>query len=91
MADHVFNWPQAHVYLEARDLAGVRIGLVNPGDIRDTDGPLDRKWLEATDDHKAAARTQTVTAAADAAEDNGDKTRPRRKRDTPAAASTPGT
>jgi len=45
--EFVFTGPYASHYPEARDAAGRPVSDVEPGDVRDLDGPLDQWWQPA--------------------------------------------
>jgi hypothetical protein len=47
MPEFVFTGPYASHYPEARDAAGLPVSDVEPGDVRDLDGPLDQWWQPA--------------------------------------------
>jgi len=70
MPEHTFTGPYDGQYPGERDLAGQPLGLVVPGDIRDTDGPLAPDWRETTDEDREALAARL--AEAEGAENGGD-------------------
>lgn len=54
MPDHVYAGPSGMTYPESRHADQSPVGTVEPGEIRDTDGPLDRHWREAAGEDRAA-------------------------------------
>lgn len=47
MPSYEFTGLTPMTYPESRDAAGIPIGTVQPGDIRDLDEPLDHLWVPA--------------------------------------------
>ncbi|HEY0719548.1 MAG TPA: hypothetical protein VGD68_18175, partial [Streptosporangiaceae bacterium] len=81
MSDHVFTGPGAHSYPQSKDRAGRPVGQVEPGDVRDTDGPLDGHWV--------SARSKAGKAASEAAEQARADARKAGEEDTPAGDGQP--
>jgi hypothetical protein len=71
MPEFTFHGPYDGQYPGHRDLDHQPLGLVIPGDIRDTGGPLDSWWRETTDEDREAlaARLAAEEAARTAGED----------------------
>lgn len=44
MPEFVFTGTGGRMYPESRDARNVPVGAVEPGDVRDLDGPLDGDW-----------------------------------------------
>lgn len=68
MPDYTFTAPYPLEYPENRDSSSVPLGLVQPGDIRDLDGPPDRWWQETTDEDRARQAAAEAEQAAQQAE-----------------------
>jgi len=69
MPEMIFAGPCALHYPENKDAQGRNLSLVQPGDIRDLDGPPDHWWREATDEDRARLAAQSADVAARLAED----------------------
>lgn len=69
MPEMIFAAPYPMHYPENKDAAGRNLALVEPGDIRDLDGPPDHWWREATDEDRARLAAQQDGETARLAED----------------------
>jgi hypothetical protein len=69
LPEYTFDGPGPHTYPSSKDLAGTSIGTVVPGDIRDTDGPLDHLWRETSDEDRLRAAAEEAEQAAAGAEE----------------------
>lgn len=63
MPEYTFDGPPATTYPSSKDSADLPVGTVEPGGIRDLDGPLDHWWRETTDEDRAGAGTEAAASA----------------------------
>jgi hypothetical protein len=63
MPEYTFDGPPGTTYPSSKDSAGVAVGTVEPGEIRDLDEPLDH-WWRASDGEAAASPEASASPAA---------------------------
>jgi hypothetical protein len=71
MPEYVFGAPYPMTFPENKDTAGMNLGLVEPGEIRDLDEPPGRWWREATDEDRARLAAAAEAAAVGSGEESG--------------------